>query len=821
MSFYQLRKRIPAWGQVGFAALLLIIGVAHTAEADQNNVVAAASNSMAIGESSIFMEIIQPTAVDIETCYDWDEAFEDTFTFDNCKTEEDAEAVVVEVADLRNPDRKLMANITQISEVFFAQLPTLPDNVEISEGKLILEGEMHGNDFEVEVFNADDALIYTAVIAHDGYMYGPENCYNRHQSGGKCEAARFQNIVVEIPLPGQMLADWYNGGTPSVRLAPTDMVDGCTQTLNSVTSDDESAGCLFLTTVDPILQIEYVPNPLGFSAKSGDVPSVNPAFFSRTAHEYELDAPIVGHEWSVIGTAVIDDSFLVDPDGSVPLNVRTNFEIDRSPVFDQPSQGHSISYAVIDHSIPALLQNEWVEVNGFEENNPNSRYLVNRFNRQVVPNPTSTGTVIEDSLSNSFLDFYVFDTEPGSNLYISMTAPTNFDISMELFPNAPGQGQHNQVQFAGRGDGFQMNAEPRDLGNLAQYILEAPTESAEEMNWALVVPHERPECLFEGDGGEICTPITIELISCPAGSYFTEKWGCQDLIYPHTTLFPEVGATTEAVPATARRLVGDVAIFSEGGFDDSPSALTYGLEAGNYSYCTMNEDLGMPLLGTSDDSVPLLPAHSPPETLIAVRQGSVCVTNGDDIVVTGGQPEYGAITGPSIREASSRPAPLYELNVSVHFGKMLPAFGTLYDQDGMMSTSGSATLVPDPDTTQKFDPWDWGGDNGKAWPEMTSTSRIEIDQYAVVGTGTGAIEVTSNTLADRVPVGFDSSWIIDGSFAQFGFNFNAETGTIPSEFNVASLAYRTHTAPDIDTTFANQNPRVRELTIFDATVHQS
>lgn len=782
----------------------------------------------AVLDPIIHMGIKKTTTIRNETCTTFaDPEYYPAFDpGDPCFDQPLDDAVYLHRDTEKDGDDQVIHRGQSTSEITFGELPTLPEGATISGATLIMTGTMLGNDIPVEMVDlgtGGEPVFGSYTFHHDEYIARTANdCYNRYHGGEQCDAEGIHNVRSEISLPGALVQGWYEGKEATIRFQrPAD--DDCLPVVSYVNGDFLTIACTYISELEPQLIVRYNAPTLNNAAIHATVPSYDPEYFDRSAHEYGLADPVAGWDWTVVADRVTEPAGGDPALANVPLNVRNNFGLDRPTVFPQPVSGYGINYFVTDDSDDlAAGLDEWVDIGPWPDNAPDATYRVHRNGPVVLPQPTANGVVRHGAISSALVDLYAFDVPVQSNLYISMTAPTNFDISMELFPPYPGMGLYSgNPQYAGRGDGYAMHEQSLSVPpDHVRYALQASADSNLIEPWALVLPHEQPECVHIPDVGEQCTPVTVEVIACPQGTYFSERFeGCQPLLYPHATIFREEGQGGP-IPATQTRDVGGVRIFSEGGFDDSPDVGTYGPNAGNYQYCTANEQLGMPLIGTTSDSVPALPAHSPPESLIAVQQGSVCLTNGGDIAVTGGPAQYGAIVGPSVREPSSRPVEIYAGTANMYHGEIFPAFGGPYQGDGAMLQDGGDEFVLNPvnDTTEHVQPWGWGGDNAKAWPGMSTAGHIAIDQRAAVGVDNGTITVAADESDVNVP--FASAWTVAGDFAGQSFTFAATSNSTPPNMDVASLQARFHSASTLQTTFANHNAKITRVDLTDATIHQ-
>ena len=817
MDMKKSADQIKIFGLLLLVCTVVSITADRAIAANHQDNVRLLAEATAVEPNDFYVEVLAPSVYLNEGCsFDYDTNQTD------CWVQPLDDSMLLEAQLTQNVDNVNLHELENSSTLTFNDLPNLPPDVLITGATLVAEGVMLGNEFGFQLESIPAGVSIDGTITHDRYMWGEHDCYNRYQSEGGCSAVAHRDIVAEFSIPAGLVSGWYAGANPQIKLTPLGL-DDCDATLNRVTAETHTRGCLFQSTSGPKLQIEYAPIEIGSSEKIGSAPSYGPDLYGRAAHEHQISPPENGARWGAVAASLVNEFGKPLEGTSLPINVRTDFEIDRDPVFDTPVTGHEISYVVIDQNQPNIHQQQYIELQPWADNPVDGEYRVQQVSSTSLPNPTPLGIQQTVALQRGSISLFDFETEPQANIYIRVTTIADFDLHLELFPQNPGKLLHTQSEFAGRGMGFQQELE-RAVPNGVQHIVQATVDEIgdDPVSWGLAIAHDRPLCITVGDNESCWPPVVIEIFACPFGSYFTEKWGCQSLIYPHATIFPLANSGLNVIPATSRRTVGNVSVFSEGGFDDTPSAADYGDDFASYQYCTQDEGLGMPLLGTTDDTVPILPAHSPSENLVAVRQGSVCVTNDNQVEVIGGTAEFGAITGPSVREIETRPAPLYNETVSLYHGTMLQAFGNLYDGDGQMAQA-NMNLVPAQNTTSYFNPWAFGGENGRAWPlmEAGSTSTMNLQTGAVDGIDQGIVIVTSDNASNTTSVNVAGSWVIDPDFDNTDFTFTAETDTILPHLNTASLEVRFEAPPILKTSFVNQTPQIEEMQFVEATIHQS
>ena len=733
--------------------------------------------------------------------------------------------------------------------IHFDTLPTLPPGHTISKATLRLDGGvqtngggMHGDELRVELFDGETPI--------DTHLFQHGLNLNEHKSNfdcnitntNKCRDATMITMTVDIPLPISLVGRWYDGNNNGLGVR-MEQGSQCEHVASHTTLDTVVGECSFTSMAQPELILEYdAPTLANEPAWNAPAPSYDPDFFARSANEFEL-TPINQPWFGVVAGARSADE---PNNAAVELNVRTNFDPDRLPVFGdrpiQPSRVNRPTYVVFDNTTNLMAgQTIWVEVNGLHRNEVDATYDLKRVGSHQLPDPTVHGANANVELTRGRLSMFHFQVQPETNLYISVTAQTRLDLALELFPKDPGRDpqdparSHRQSEFAGSGEGIPENIPWRRSGGMTQYSVETEVKTTAPEEWSLAITHAHQVCGEESS----CDFIEIELIACPKGTYFTHRWGCQSLIYPHATIFPETGVHP-GVPITAFEDERGVRIFSEGGFDHTPTVAEYGPDAQRYAYCTANENLGMPLLGITDDAVPALPTHGGSQRLIAVRQGSICVTNNGRIEITTGPMElngaptdFGVAIGPSFRYNAAFPAPLYDGKIVLFHGEMIKTFGEIAPHNGRMIQDANRPLrllpVTDPmqeptATIEHVQPWSKGAEDGRHWPNMATESRIAIGQRAVTGQDHGIITIETDNENATVGVTFDATWEIVADYDVQGFKFSAQTPTMPPNMSMASLEVRPHAAATAITSFKGQNPGrayVDELHLTDATIHQS
>ena len=725
---------------------------------------------------------------------------------------------------------QIVATSAATADLVFHPLPTLPKDAVVTGATLVIAGTAYGNEIEIiarDLGVAAHPQVATTTVSHQVNISGrsPNNCYNRYHGGLYCQAEAVP-VELRLELPTTLINQWYttqNGGGQNggLQLALPAVPD-CASVVSAIVEGKLTIECSFQSENDAALFIYYDAATLSGSAIGAQAPSYDPDRFARAAHEYRVQN--TNSPWLAVAAHLYANGGQSLANAETPLNLRTDFDVDRNLVFAsgsaaQPVTGHAVNYAVVDNTAAPFNSTMWVELHGKLDNMPGAAYRLQRFASQSLPTPTQEGVVVAQNLP--LLErFRLYDLPFAArhSLLISVTAPTALGIGLELFSpqpgigNPPGTGHSTINQMAGAGDGRPDKTAVALPGNLSRTMITARSTSDLNQTWALALSHSGA-CPI---GSSAICPIQMELIACPPGMYPTERWGCQSLFFPHATIFPEVGSGQAAVPATAvKDLSSGVRIFSEGGFEENPTAQDYG--SNNFDYCTKDEGKGMPLLGLTSDAVPVAPGQSPPQRLIAVLQGSVCVTH-DGLLEVMGTPGYGAVVGPALREATARPAQLYNGQVALHHGLLFEAFGDLAAGRGHMVSAGvTARLDPaDPAADALLRPWD-----PVQWPGMSTLSHIAIERRAVVGVDQGVVHVITESATDQVNVPLSATWEVAGDFANFRFAFTAQSPTVPPDMAMASLLVRFHGPVQLESTMGYDNPKITELHLPSATIHQT
>lgn len=698
------------------------------------------------------------------------------------------------------------------SDIVFGVLPTRPQDAVMTAARLHLAGGLYGKALEIgvrDLAQPDWPQVASATVTPAAPLTSENFCYNREHSGNNCGPKQRAPVTVDIELPLPLVRDqWYAGNNAGVRL-DVPVNGACESVVSSIKPDHMWAECTFAATEAVELVLFYDEATLSGLRDSIPVPTKADEIKVGT-HRYELD--VDASAW--VGVAArVRGVGAVNPVGSqVTLNALSDLDFGEAAVFTRGAQDgliqqEAINYFVMDGGSATLAADTWVGVDGVAANQPTTQYAVTALAATTLPQPTAQGVRSNVVLLNGRpLTMLQFDVPAESNLWISATVPADIHARLELFPARPSLGLEEvaYAHFARQGDGFN-DVSARELGDHRQYVLQAQALSTQLQTWALAIPHTG-RC----DGAPGGCSVPVEVIACPQGSYFTERFGgCQELIYPHAQVLSEGGGP--AIPATSVQNVAyngtTLRIYSEGGFTNATGAL------GAYQFCTTNEHLGMPLIGLPEDGLPFTEGQAGPQRLIAVHQGSVCVTAENRIEITAGS-GYGATVGPSFRFNARTP--------SATHGGMLFYHGRIFSALGDPLTG---TLAQDPAaperirlTAGKADwvaPWaEWNGVN-------TVDRYIDVPQRLLHGDDQGTLAVNPGADADVTQFPVTAAWRVEGDFTNQRFNFVADTEATPPDMNVSSLTARAHAPVTLDTSFANENARVDRLLLTDATIHQS
>jgi hypothetical protein len=752
---------------------------------------------------------------------------------------------------ISSQDREIIpaADYATESDIVFHHFPVLPKPSYISGATLVLDGMLLGNEMKIEIVDiAGGGLLASHTLN------APETVDSCHDDGCDRYESFTANFHAEIELPADQIVPlieaWYAGDNQGLRLRPFDYPEGqfCSMITTSQTPIHSEFECAFVMQDGPKLWIEYDEITLGVT-DSKPIPSFDETYFGRSYHEYRTE--VLPDDWSVV--AAIGDA-AVNSHVRVPVQVLGK-EVD---LRRGSTHNRTVNYVVLDNTdgqLPDRVR-PIVEkrVDNFDDD-PIEGALYDiqwRATTDGVGDPTAVWATYDLSLLRSNLvNVLPFELDAEHNLTVRVRTAANNQIHVELV--APGIGNddpesddddlYSRYTMVREESPYQSPPATTDGDGNNVYQMEGASLALIAQEWALVVAHDgvNTPCAIPGlvaagveQSGSGCPmlEITVEIIACPFGEYPTDRFGCQPLIYPHEqagdgpVITPgAVGAAAVdvTVPRTAWHDVANVRIFSEGGFvggpfGGAPSASSFG---GNYALCTMNEEAGMPLLGLTSDSVPNISGQTPPERLIPVRQGSVCVTAAGDIEVVDpprpGEGVYGAMVGPSIRENSRRPVRYYNNEVELYHGRidLGGQFGTLESGTMQQNNANEYRLDPVGQQLTLMKPWDgWSGMLG-------ISSYIEVDQRSATGQQGGTITVVSDD--DKPATGIrqvavDSQWRRRAILPQPGFELDFTGSATPPEMALSSMELRFH-APG-EAYLLPGGDKVREIRLHDVTVHQ-
>ena len=626
-------------------------------------------------------------------------------------------------------------------------------------------------------------------------------------------------------------------------------------------------GCSFFSTAGPRLYVHYSERTLNENQKvfNQPIPSYDDHHFGRTFHQYRTgDLP---QDWSAV--AVIGEARLngepVNQHVFTPLEVMGKVADDRV----QTTNNRTVQYVVLDNTSGILPQAAIARVdkhlNNFDGNFaesgiPGAHYDVmwSTPHNQPLDNPTPAGWTDNPRAfpRRNLVNVLPFDVPAEHTLSVKVTAPDTTKINVELYAPQPGIGDGmegdglNDAYVTVRGQGM-VSPSPAPNGNGERvHTLDGENRNLFPQRWALMIAHDgvNTTCPLEPPGlvaaadanggtpsGCPSVQVKIEMLACPKGEYPTDRFGCQSLIYPHAKLggldivLPQasssdnetdtLGADTAEVeaaeadaplldvPRTAFHDVGGVRIFSEGGFVGGPFGGTPdpAIFGGGYQVCTINEDRGMPLLGTvADDSVPTLTTQAPSQRLTPVRQGSVCVTNDNKVAIIGTKIpgdanglSYGAVVAPSIREDEARPVRIYNDEEEAYHGRMDTGanFGSLARGEMAQDANNEfhmirVGLIQTPDS---INPWDgWVG-----MPQMGYPLYIDLEDRSATGEQDGTVKVTAEStspLDTGVDMTIDSMWMRRAKLSNPGFEIDMDANVNVPDMPVVSLDLRVHAA---------------------------
>ena len=688
-----------------------------------------------------------------------------------------------------------------------------------------------------------------------------------------------------------ILNAWYDGGNQGLLLrpAPKNGSESCGAVSIDRQAGEYARttfGCAFLSTDAPKLYVHYSRKTLqaGNKVSGQPIPSFDDAYFGRSYHEYQTDT--LPNEWSAV--AVIGDARV---DGEpINQHVRTPLEVlgKRVDKRIEPTNNRTVQYVVLDNTTGQLPDTVSVLIDKHKDNFrdnfdetgiPGAHYDVQWQPPGPAPpldNPSPAGWTNNPRTfaRRNLVNILPFNLPAKHTLSVKVTVPDDTKVNVELYSPEPGRVDETvgnelfDLFTSVRGGSDHVSPSPAPDGNGGRkHFIEGENRSPFAQRWALVIAHDGVNTTCPGEppglvaaadtqaaSGSGCpnVQVVVEMLACPLGEYATDRFGCQPIIYPHAKLGGGVilppGSDTAAeetesaesvgaeniedallanVPRTATADVGNVRIFSEGGFVGGafggiPDPVIYG---NGYQFCTKDEDKGMPLLGLTSDPVPALSTQAPVERLISVRQGSVCVTNDNQIKVIGtkipGDPadkSYGAIVTPSIRENEARPVRIYNDEVNAYHGRIDTGanFGSLCEGSMVQNGSNEFRLDISGLVQLTMNPWE-------GWEEMPQQGfplYIEIDQRSATGEQNGTIKVTAepnSPTESGVDVDIESMWRRRAKLADPGFELTLNADVTVPDMPVVSLDLRVHAAGQ---PYPTNGDKVTEIRVLDATIHQ-
>ncbi|MCB0128587.1 MAG: hypothetical protein KDE58_40255, partial [Caldilineaceae bacterium] len=383
-----------------------------------------------------------------------------------------------------------------------------------------------------------------------------------------------------------LINSWRSGGANAgLTIRPRNLA---ANELCSSTSFHERAefglGCGFFGNRAPQLLIEYHdPNmAAGVRFDGHPMPSVDDRL-DHTFHEHQLVN--IAADWHAVG--LVDNA-----DGQMSsLKVKGV-----SSQFD----GNKTNYLVIDNENTGVpLTTTQLEVHPRTDGTDSGDYsLYVAKDAAVIPPPSATWqTTVVGLYPGRPLHLFGFNFPGEHTLAVRVKLPANVATVPEFFGPRPNEGALTDEWIAPRGTGTADTEAYADGEGNAIFSLQATKILPGDARWALVIPLDEiaincpvePPGYAQAAAGGSCTPIPVEIetLACPLGEYPTRRWGCQPVVYPHeqlgggivTPLADNTDGTGEnaAAPADANAIavniphtrsytVGNVRIFSQGGF---------------------------------------------------------------------------------------------------------------------------------------------------------------------------------------------------------------------------------------------------------------
>lgn len=812
---------------------------------------AAERNYPVVLDPEVYVAVIKPATI---TLYDLCELLPDAGPFDYCPVSVPNDPVGAITASygtyFYENDEGFPVPYSTLkveSKVIFDIFPTLPTEAYVIDAELVLTGNAVGSKMQLEVIDT----------VSEGFLGEFTTDTVEWTSTMKETAELVRTVDLDDAAITTLVNQWNNNGpNEGLTIRPKNVSPA--ELCNATTFHEKDLfelGCGFFGTSAPELLIEYEdPNLVATIRLDGQpMPSVHSSL-DHTYHEHELvNMASIWH-----GVALVDNA-----NGD-----QTSLEInDVSSQFD----GDKTNYLVFDNeNNGGPINTMQIEVHPRTDGTDNGTYslYVAKASNEILPPQVFWQAHFVDLHPGAPLHLYSFDFPGEHTMAVRVKLPAALNTVPKFYGPRPGANDAigNAEWTAPRGIELLTEKPPADDAGIVTYSMQSTKFLPGTERWVIAIPFDEiaeecpvghfPPGVAQAAAGA-CDPIPVEIqtLACPLGEYPTPRWGCQPVIYPHDQLgggvilppreadanaTEEAGAMTANVPRTRFYDVGNVRIFSEGGFigevpaDGSPDADMYGLDKLDRSYkvCTEEERLGMPLLGTTADSIPAL-GVKPPSHLIAVQQGSVCVTEDDEIDIIGGGPipgyslledEFGAVVVPSVSENAPRNVRIYEqiYGEEVHLYQGRLDIGDDKDNGSAFGTTEHGKMRQNEVNEYRFDLIEgttnvaanpWGG-----WTGINPGERyIDVDQSAAVGTDSGTVQVAPGKGEPEVGMSVMSDWKRWAELVNYGMELNADI-QLPTT-SVATLETRFHAG---GTASLNSEAfQVDEVHMTDATVHQS
>jgi hypothetical protein len=348
--------------------------------------------------------------------------------------------------------------------------------------------------------------------------------------------------------------------------------------------------------------------------------------------------------------------------------------------------------------------------------------------------------------SGRLLSLGEFTLPAGNNLLVRVTVPQTLTLDMALIE--PSSGSQRGDAVIGNNDshvvrGFQPTDQPihsRYLGSGATGV------------WALALVNQgRPVPDPKRTNFPQSFPVKVEILTCPNTTIATDKWGCQPLILPDSTVPP------------SRTALG-LTVYSEGDFTAAQGG----------SWCTKNEGQGAPIIGPSANN-----------RWAVVAQGSIC-WDGTKLTTT-------SDSAVGLAYAVNPPTNPQYGTVPVDFVYGSTALSPLpagYPTGVVQITASGGPIAPQANTQRNIRPFN------QYWSTVFTpgSDNITLNDMQANATGTVSAKVTVDAGAAPSNITWQVPWSFypaPGSPKLYNFSVTPnQSPAFPSPASIASLQLR-------------------------------